>query len=79
MRDAEMKKGQYGCGRDRAGLGEQNRADGVSGMGLGEQNRRDSGMDDVILKEKADRLLKALTLEEKIRMIHGDGDRKSVV
>ncbi len=73
MRDAEMKKGQYGCGRDRAGLGEQNRADGVSGMGLGEQNRRDSGMDDVILKEKADRLLKALTLEEKIRMIHGDG------
>lgn len=30
-------------------------------------------MEDAVLKEKAARLLKALTLEEKIRMIHGDG------
>ncbi|HCT92332.1 MAG TPA: glycosyl hydrolase [Lachnospiraceae bacterium] len=30
-------------------------------------------MQNAVLKEKADRLLKELTLEEKIRMIHGDG------
>lgn len=70
MQDAELKKEQYGCGRDRAGLGGQSRAGGVSGTG---RERQDGSRDDAILKEKADRLLKALTLEEKIRMIHGDG------